>query len=116
MRGCRWASCWLLALCVGCGPASTVHSNVAGIKIEVLHPRFSGRVESTTRSSADANAPMVYVHSWIPASGPPQTYTVEIQQSKLSINAKPYGTVSEGDHLLIDGDRVLINGTPRNAG
>lgn len=114
MRG--WLYCLVVASCVGCGPASTVNSNFAGIKIEVLHPRYSGRVESSANTSSDAGAAMVYTHRWIPPSGPPKVNVVEIQQSQLSINGKPYGTVSDGDHLVIDGDRILINGAPRNGG
>jgi len=45
--------------------------------------------------------------------GSPLSYTVEIYQSILTVNDESYGTVNSGDRLLIDGNRVTINGSLR---
>ena len=41
--------------------------------------------------------------------------SVVIQRGRLSVNQSGYGVVRHGDRILVDRDKVFVNGRPRMA-
>jgi hypothetical protein len=82
------------------GPAKTA---VLGVTVEFA-PDVGEPEEPMEAASGERSATIKY-----------EGITAEIDDMNLSVNGRRYGVLKKGDHVLLDKDRVEVNGEARAA-
>lgn len=89
----------LLCICtIGCN-AKLVETTLDGVNVSIEEPTGPVNVVDDTAQIQTAAG----------------KYDLSVESGKLVVNGKNYGSVAEGDDVLISSDGITINGKPAHA-